>query len=186
MSRRLLLRLLGTAFGCALLGHQPADSAPAQRQARPPRPQQHTPRRTDTSPFRRIDIGDLRVDLLALNDEACPLRIASGRVGAGAGGQRVIAVDVKGLAPATLDSYTLGVLVFDAAGVFKWTRNAATGAGLPTGNVHSVDLALDYATLGTGDLVIVAVKGTGWAGGVWTSEWEEVRTAASEFAKRRR
>lgn len=186
MSRRLLVRLLGTALCGVLLDNLPASSAPVQRPERPSRPQPDTPRRTDSSPFRRIDVGDLRVDLLALNDETCPLQIASGRSATGAGGQRVIAVDVKSLAATTLDTFTIGVLVFDAAGAFKWSRNAATGAGLATGQVHSVDLALDYSTLATGDLVVVAVRGTGWAGGGWQSDWDEARNAANEFVKRRR
>lgn len=188
MSRRLLMHLLGAAFGCALLGGPLGSTALAQRPPRPPRQQQPsgTPGRTDSSPFRRIDLDDLRVDLLALNDDACPLQIQSGRAVAGVGGHRVISVDVRSLAPTTLDSLGLGALVFDAAGVFKWSRDAGTGAGLATGKRGSVDLALDYSTLATGDRVVVAVKEVAWAGGGWASDWKEVRMVATEIVKQRR
>ena len=85
------------------------------------------PKRIDQSPFRRIDVGDLRIELMALNDEACPLQLQSGRYGTAPGRHRALWVEVKSLSQTMIGSYALATLVFDAAGNLKTKRHTSVG-----------------------------------------------------------
>ena len=154
--------------------------------ARPPqnRPVPHStdpslPRR-DTTPFRELDIEGTRIEFLALNDEACPLQIQSGRVVKAQSGQQVVAVEVKSLSETPLNSFVLAALVFDATGAYKADRSAGTGGPLPQRQLRRVDLTLNGSAFAAGDRVVLAVKETRWTDGGWRSIPDEVRAAARE------
>jgi hypothetical protein len=139
----------------------------------------------DSSPFRRLDLGDFKVDLMGLNDEACPAQIQAGRVFGGSGGHRGVAVLVKNVAGAAVEGLALTTFVFDARGLFKWTRDSGIQAALSPTRVASVDLPLDYANLANGDILVVAVKGADASDTAWNSDAAELRSAAEAFARRR-
>jgi hypothetical protein len=157
---------------------------PALGQARPGQASSG-PKRIDQSPFRRIDIGDLRIELMALNDEACPLQLQSGRVGTSPGRHRALLVEVKSLSKPTLASYALVTLVFDASGRLKNRRQTPISARLADGKRASVELSLDYDDLATGDWLVVAVEHVAWADGNWRSDPEELESVATGLVRRR-
>lgn len=153
---------------------------PAFGQARPPQRENSVPKRVDTTPFRRIDIGDLRVELMALNDESCPLQLLSGREGPSPGRHKALWVEVESLSAPTLGSYALVTLAFDAAGNFRGTRHTPVAAKLETGKRASVELSLDYGALGSGDWLVVAVERVAWDDGHWRSDGQELVSVATE------
>ncbi len=157
---------------------------PVLGQTRPGR-EASIPKRVDSSPFRRIDIGDLRIELMALNDESCPLQLLSGRVGPSPGRHKALWVEVKSLSGPTLGSYALVSLAFDAAGNFKGTRQTSVTAKLATGKRASVELALNYETLGSGDWLVVAVERAAWDDGQWRSDGQELVSVATEHVNAR-
>lgn len=170
-----LRRSLCLALACASL------SAVALGQGRtPPTRDAGIPKRIDQSPFRRIDIGDLRIELMALNDEACPLQLQSGRVGAAAGRHRALWVEVKSVAAQDLASYALVTMVFDPAGHLRTRRHTSVGERLRKGKRASVELTLDYDTLGNGDRLVVAVERAASAEDAWRSDPEELEAVATE------
>jgi hypothetical protein len=172
------LRGLCAGLLCAGLG------ASALAQSRSARPDANGPKRVDTSPFRRLDIGNLRVELMALNDEACPLQLRSGRVSPTAGRRHALWVDVKSVSPARLASFSLVTLVFDASGRLKETRDTSGGPRLEPQSLASLELSLDYSSLGTGDWLVVAVTSVARDEGEWRSDTAELVSVAAELLQR--
>jgi len=176
---RAALRLLCSTLAC--LGLYAATSG----QARPPRPDPNYPKRVDESPFRRLDVGDLRIELMALNDEACPLQLQSGRVAPAPGRHRVILVDVKSLSGPRLASFSLTTLVFDASGRLRGTRDTPADVKLAARKSASVELALDYSAMASGDRLVVAVRRAAWDDGEWLSDPGELISVATKFVRQR-
>jgi hypothetical protein len=168
---------LGTLVALPFLAEPALGQAPGREPS--------APKRIDQSPFRRIDVGDLRIELMALSDEACPLQIRSGRVGSSPGRHRALWVDVKSLSAPPIASYALVTLVFDAAGRLKGTRRTAVTAALAQGKGASVELALDYSDLATGDWLVVAVEHVALAENDWRSDPEELQRVAAEQVRLR-
>jgi hypothetical protein len=125
-------------------------------------------------------VDNLRVQLMALNDEACPLQLLAGRVAPTAGRHHTIWVDVRSLATG-VGSFALATLVFDNRGRFKGTRDTPADVALATQDSASVELALDYSAMANGDTLVVAVKRVALNEGAWHSDPEELRSVATQF-----
>jgi hypothetical protein len=155
-------------------------------------PQNHTaPRNTDLAqpphgerdPFREVDLNGKRIDLLLLNDEACPVQVWPGPITHASTGQWVVGVDAKYLAAGPLETVVFGELVFDAAGSFKADRTAGTGGPLQGRKKRRINLTLDRASLDSGDRVVLAVQEVTGAEGRWHSVPEQVRMAAEDAVR---
>jgi hypothetical protein len=160
--------------------------AAANGQTRPTRSDSNYPKRVDRSPFQRLHVDDLRVQLMALNDEACPLQLQSGRVAPAAGGHKALWVDVKSLSASGLASFSLTTIVFDSSRRLKLTRDTPSQVALAAQQSASVELTLDYSAMSSGDTLVVVVKRVALGDGDWQSDPQELLSVAKEFVRLQR
>ncbi|MFI5183437.1 MAG: hypothetical protein ACHQNV_03485 [Vicinamibacteria bacterium] len=189
MARRsaVLVRALG--IGIALLLPPVVAAAqtahPPQGHSAPHGTDQTQPTHHEDDPFRELrfrelDLSGVRIDLLLMNDEACPVQVWPGPITRASTGQWIVGVDAKYLADGPLQNVVFAALVFDAAGTFKADRTAGTGGPLPARKKRRIGLALDRSSYDPGDHVVLAVREVTWADGRWHSVPEQVRMAAQD------
>ena len=172
-------------MACALLGVVVKVGPTHAQERRPPGshsgpsrvPQQ---RRDSAAAFKRLEFEGVRFQLLALNDESCPLQIRSGRITKTAVGTRNLTVEVQSVLDAPADSFLLSSLVFDASGTLKADRTAGPGGPVPLRQAQSLEIPLNRASLVAGDYVVLSLKEVAWSEGPWRSDVDEVRMAARE------
>lgn len=172
-------------MSCALLGVV-VKVGPTQAQERRPPGSHLAPSRgpyqsrDSAASFKRLEFEGVRFQLLALNDESCPLQILSGRITKTAVGTRSLTVEVQSVLDAPADSFLLSALAFDASGTLKADRTAGPGGPIPLRQTQSLEIALNAAALVAGDYMVLSLKEVAWSDGPWRSDMDEVRTAARE------
>jgi hypothetical protein len=118
-----------------------------------------------------------------LNDESCPLQIASGR-GARVHGRWQLSIEVKNVSDNGLVGFTVIALVFDASGTLVTSKDLGAGGPVPTRQTRHADLsAFEGRPKETGEVVVLAVKDVSWAGASWRSVSENVAAAAERAVK---